>query len=142
MIQAGLGFFASVAARRSQSLVNRSRRFPFRILLQESRGIKYSLVVPEEFASPIWAGFVLQDFVKRLERAGAVVFLFQTEGLFKQRLVAPVNRSVLLRRQLVINFDGLLVICASAHFEKNIAFTAQRLALLRLRSIAFQHFII
>src|SRR5207245_11788632 len=76
MIQPGLGFFASVATRRGQALINRSCGLPFRIFLQQSRHIKSGLVLPEEFTLSVWARFVLQDFVKRFERAGAVVFLF------------------------------------------------------------------
>src|SRR5439155_20922635 len=76
MIQPGLRFFASVATRRGQALINRSCGLPFRIFLLQPRGIKSGLVVPEEFTLSVWARFVLQDFVKRLERAGAFVFLF------------------------------------------------------------------
>jgi hypothetical protein len=80
MIQPGLGFITSVATRRGQALVNRSRGLPFRIFLQQPRGIKSGLVVPEEFTLFGWARFVLQYFVKRLKRSGAVVVFFLKDG--------------------------------------------------------------
>src|SRR5215467_5923384 len=131
MIQPGLGFFASVAARRGQALIDCSGRLPFRIFLQQPRGIKSGLVVPEEFTLFIWASRswgILQDFVKRLERAGAVVFLFKTQSLFEQGLVSPIVGLVLVRRQLIVNFDGPLVIFASSHLKKNVALAAKRFA--------------
>ncbi len=86
MIQPGLGFITSVATRRCQALVNRSRGLPFRIFLQQPRGIKSGLVVPKEFTLFVWASRncgIFQNFVKRLECAGSVVFLFKTERLFE-----------------------------------------------------------
>src|ERR1044071_4632121 len=83
MIQPGLCLFASVATRRSQAFINRSRGFPFRLFLQESGGIKSGLVIPEKFTLPVFARFFVQNFIKRLERASAVFFLFQTECLFE-----------------------------------------------------------
>jgi histidine ammonia-lyase len=77
MIQPGLGFITSVSTRRCQALVNCSCRLPFRIFLQQPRGIKSGLVVPEELTLSVWASRncgIVQDFVKCLERARAVVF--------------------------------------------------------------------
>ena len=47
-----------------------------------------------------------------------------------------------VRRQLVINLDGVLVIFALSHLEKNVALAAKRFPFLRLRSVAFEHFIV
>src|SRR6266545_6980747 len=49
---------------------------------------------------------------------------------------------VFVQRELVINFDGLLVICAASHLKKNVALGAKRFPFFRLRSVAFQHFIV
>src|SRR4029077_20805764 len=135
VLQAKIGktrfcFFASAPSGSSEFLIDGSRRFPLRIFLQQARSVKPSLVIPEEFAPPIGTRVFLQYFVKSGKRIGALAFLFQTQSLLKQCLVAPVNRLVLVGGELIIDFDRKLVIVwiGCAHLKENVAFATQRLA--------------
>src|SRR5438552_16090075 len=108
MFQAKIGktrfcFFAPAASRCSEFVIDGSSRFPLRVFLQQPCGVKSSLVIPEQFAPPIGARVLLQYFVKRGKRRGALAFFLQTQSLLKKRLVAPVNRLVLIRGELIIH---------------------------------------
>src|SRR5882724_4769118 len=126
----GFCFFATAASGSSEFLIDGSGRFPLRIFLQQARGVKSGLVMPEEFAPPIWTPLFLQYFIKRGKRIGALAFLLQTQSLFKQCLVAPVNRLVLIGSELIIEFDRTLIIIwiGCAHLKENVGLAAQRLA--------------
>src|SRR5438094_230464 len=61
MLQSKIGktrfcFFAPATSRSSEFLIDGSSRFPLRVFLQQPRGVKPSLVIPEQFALPIATG--------------------------------------------------------------------------------------
>ena len=91
-------------------MVNDGGRLPLRIILEQPSGVEARFVIPEEFALPTKQGFLLDDFVKGREGIVPVVQFFETNALLKKRLIAPMGRSVLLRRELIVNFDGALVV--------------------------------
>src|SRR5437899_12351476 len=88
----GFCFLASAASRCSEFLIDGSGRFPLRVFLQQAPGVKPGLVIPEEFAPPIWTRVFLQYFVERGKRIGALASLLQAQSFLKHCLVAPVNR--------------------------------------------------
>src|SRR5947208_2141337 len=57
---------------------------------------KWRCAKREQFAPLIRAGLVLQYLIKRRKGTGSIIFLFQAQSLFEERLVPPVNRLVLI----------------------------------------------
>ena len=91
-------------------MVNDGGRLPLRVILEQSRRVKTSFVIPEKFTLPRNEGFLLDDFVISREGIVPVVQFFETNALLEKRLIAPMRGSVLLRRELIVNLDGAFVV--------------------------------
>src|SRR6476646_2866059 len=102
-------FFATAASGRHELVIDRDGRFPLRIFLQQSRCVESGLVIPEQLAALTGRRLILQDLIERRQRAGSIAFFVEAQSLFKQRLVTPMNRPLLIGSQLVVGLNGTLI---------------------------------
>src|SRR5438876_6660731 len=77
IVQTRFCFFATAASGCDELIIDRDGRFPLRIFLQQSRCVESGLIIPEQLATLTGARLVLQNFIKRRQRAGSIAFFLE-----------------------------------------------------------------
>src|SRR5207248_9934341 len=104
------GFVAAGSLGCHKLVVNRRRRLPLLLVLQQARRVESSLVKPEKFrrSSRFWIEF--ENSVKGRQGTVSIRFFLETDALFEQGLIAPVGLICRFICELIVQGHRLLQI--------------------------------